>query len=370
MTISTTIIKNSYNGDNSQVVFPYSFKVAQAVDMQVIVRSATGVETVKVFGSDQDYTISGLNSATGGNVTMNVAPSATETILLRRATVQTQPVDLVENDPFSAETVESAFDRSIAIVQELQEEVNRSIKLSPTNTIGSSEFSDNAAQRAGNVLAFSSTGELQATQELGNYRGNWAASLSYVERDLVKDSGNANIYICLTTHTSSGALPISGNADVAKWGLLVDAATAQGYANTTTSNVALSNADVGYTNADVVTSNAARDAAIAARDIATTKRDEAVASAGTASTDAGIATAKADIATTKADESAASAVSAAASAGGGVVRVTASDTNANVLTEKFLAGTDITFSVDNAGGDEKLLVSSPYAIVYAIALGG
>ena len=370
MTISTTIIKNSYDGNGSQVAFPYTFKITENADMQVIVRSAVGVETIKTFGAEQDYIISGINSASGGNVTMNVAPTATEKILLKRTTVQTQQVDLVENDPFSAETVEGAFDRAIAIVQELQEQVNRSIKLSPTNTIGSTEFTDNATQRAGNVLAFSSTGELQATQELGNLRGNWAAGTVYVERDLVKDSGNANVYICTVAHTAGGALPISSNADSAKWGLLVDAATAQGYADTTTANVALSNADVISTNADVVSSNAARDAAIAAKDIAVSNRDEAVASAGTASTDAGIASNKADIATTKAEESAASAISAAASAGGGVVRVTADDTNANVLTDKFLAGTDITFSVTNAGADEKLLISSPYAIVYAIALGG
>ena len=370
MTISTLIIKNQYAGDGSQTVFPYTFRITEAPDMSVIIRSVLGVEAVKVFGAGQDYTISNIGITGGGNVTFNTAPLNTDTVFLRRSTAKTQTLDLVENDPFTAESVEGAFDKAISLVQELSEEVGRSIKLSRTNSIGSSEFTDNAAQRAGNVLAFDSTGELQATQELGQSRGNWSANTSYAQRDLVKDSGTANVFLCLTAHTSSGGLPLTSNADIAKWELLVDAGTAQGYANTTAANVVLSNADVVTTAANVVTSNAARDTTLGARDVAIAKRDVAVASASTASTDAATATAKAVIATTKAEESQASAVSAAASAGGGVVRVTASDTNANVLTEKFLAGTDITFSVANAGGDEKLLVSSPFAIVYAIALGG
>jgi len=146
MTISTTIIKNSYSGDGSTTVFPYTFKISAEADIQVIIRAANGTETVKTLTTD--YTISGVGSASGGNVTMVTAPSATETLVIRRETIQTQTVDLVENDPFTAETVEGAFDKSIAVSQELQEEVDRSIKLSRTNTMTSTEFTADAATRA------------------------------------------------------------------------------------------------------------------------------------------------------------------------------------------------------------------------------
>jgi hypothetical protein len=69
-------------------------------------------------------------------------------------------------------------------------------------------------------------GEIAVTQELGTYKGNWTTATAYYGRDLVKDSSNNNIYICITAHTSSGAVPISSNADSAKWSLLVDAASA------------------------------------------------------------------------------------------------------------------------------------------------
>ena len=69
MTISTTIIKNSYNGTGSQDVFPYTFKITANADIQVIIRSNTGVETVKNLTTH--YTVSGGNGSTG-TVTMSV----------------------------------------------------------------------------------------------------------------------------------------------------------------------------------------------------------------------------------------------------------------------------------------------------------
>jgi len=270
MTISTTIIKNSYSGDGSTTVFPYTFKISAEADIQVIIRASNGTETVKTLTTD--YSVSGVGSASGGNVTMVTAPSATETLVIRRETTQTQTVDLVENDPFTAETVESAFDKSIAVAQELQEEVDRSIKLSRTNTMTSTEFTVDAATRANKILAFDANGEIAVTQELGSYKGNWAASTSYSARDIVKDTTTNNIFIANTAHTSSGSLPLTTNTDSAKWDLLVDAASA-----TSSASAAATSA----TNA----ANSATAAATSASN-ASTSESNAATSASTATTQA------------------------------------------------------------------------------------
>ena len=47
MTISTTTIKNSYSGNNTNLDFTYTFKITDDDDIQVIVRDAAGNETVK-----------------------------------------------------------------------------------------------------------------------------------------------------------------------------------------------------------------------------------------------------------------------------------------------------------------------------------
>ena len=333
MTISTTIIKNSYSGDGSQTVFPYSFKINAEADIQVIIRAANGTETVKTLTTD--YTVSGVGSASGGNVTMVTAPTATETLVIRRETTQTQTVDLVENDPFTAETVEGAFDKSIAVSQELQEEVDRSIKLSRTNTMTSTEFTVDAATRAHKILAFDSSGEISVTQELGTYQGNWAASTAYNERDLVKDTSNNNIYLCNTAHTSSGSQPLSTNTDIAKWDLIVDAASA-----TTSASAAAASATAAASSATAAASSAS--AAATSETNAGTSETNAASSATSAATSA-----------SNASTSETNAASSATAAATSETNAATSETNAATSeTNAATSATNAATSASNASTSE------------------
>jgi len=292
MTITTTTIKNSYSGDGSQDTFAYSFKISADADIQVIIRSAAGTETVKTLTTH--YTVTGAGTASGGNVvfTSGNIPTATETVVLRRNTTQTQTLDLVENDPFTADSVEGAFDKNLSIAQELQEQIDRSIKISRTNTMTSTDFTNSATDRASKILAFDSAGEISVTQELGTYRGDWSASTAYNARDIVKDTSTNNIFICTTSHTSSGSQPLTSNADSAKWALIVDAASA-----TTSASAAASSA------------TAAASSATAAASSAST----ATTQASNASTSASNAASSATAAASSATAAASSATSAAAS---------------------------------------------------------
>ena len=295
MTISTTIIKNSYSGNASQTVFPYTFKISVDADIQVILRSALGVETVKSISTD--YTVSGAGDANGGNVTMVVAPASGETLVIRRATVQTQNIDLVENDPFSAETVEGGFDKSVSLVQEIQEEADRAIKLSRTNTMASTEFTVDAVSRAGKILGFDSAGELVVSQELGTFKGNWSSSATYAARDIIKDTSNNNIYLANTGHTSSGSQPISSNADVAKWDLLVDASSATISASTATTQAGIATTKAGEASASasaaLTSENNSATSETNSANSATTSSNQATASANSATASANSASAAA-----------------------------------------------------------------------------
>ena len=90
--------------------------------------------------------------------------------------------------------------------------------------------------RAGKTLAFDTNGNPVAGEDIGNWRGDWAASTAYGIRDILRDASNYNIYRCNTAHTSSGSTPISSNADAAKWDLVIDAS----YAATQATNAATS----------------------------------------------------------------------------------------------------------------------------------
>jgi len=231
MTISSTTVRNSYSGDNSTTTFSYTFKIFADSDIQVIIRSANGTETTKTITTH--YTVTGAGNSGGGSVifTSGNIPTSTQTVVLRRNIPQTQAIDYIANDPFPAESHEEGLDRATMAIQQLQEEVTRSLKLSKTNTMTSTEFTVGASDRANKILAFDTNGELSVTQELGTNRGNWSSGVTFNARDIVKDSSNNNVYLCNTTHTSTGTTPISSNADSAKWDLIVDAQSATNSAN-------------------------------------------------------------------------------------------------------------------------------------------
>ena len=279
MTISTTTVKNSFSGNASTTAFAYTFKISDDDDIVVIIRSAAGTETVKT--KTTHYTLAGVGNSSGGTVTFTSGntPASGETVLLRRESSNTQATDLVENSPLSAETLETALDAAVMNIQELQEEVDRSIKISRSNTMTSTDFTTSSVNRASKVLAFDSSGEISVTQELGTFKGNWAASTAYVIRDIVKDTNTNNIFICVTAHTSSGSVPLTTNTDSAKWSLLVDAAS-----STTSQTAAASSATASASSATAAASSAtaAASSATAAASSASTSSTQATASASSA----------------------------------------------------------------------------------------
>jgi hypothetical protein len=332
MTISSTTVKNSYSGNSSTTVFAYTFKIFADSDIQVIIRSSTGTETTKTITTH--YTVSGAGDANGGSVTFLTAPVTGETVVLIRNVPQTQAIDYIANDPFPAETHEEGLDRATMTIQQMQEEINRSIKLSKTNTITSTEFTVAAADRANKILAFDSTGEISVTQELGTYKGTdtTVTTVAYVQRDIVKSTSAAqlnNVYICvgdsvvgdLLTDTDHFDLLVdaysAASSAAAAASSATDAETAQTAAELAETNAeaAETNAETAETNAETAETNAAASEANAAtsESNAATSESNAATSESNASTSASTATTQAGIATTQAGNASTSASNASTS---------------------------------------------------------
>jgi hypothetical protein len=327
MTVSSSTSKVQYNGDGSTAVFPYTFKVFDQDDLTVIIRSINGVEITKTVGTH--YTVSGVGGAGGGNVTMLTAPASGEQLTILREQGLVQELDLVPNDPFPAQSLEDALDKLTFMVQTHSEELDRSIKASKTNSIGSTEFTVLAADRANKVFAFDSAGELSVAQELGTYRAGWSAATAYAERDIVKDTSNSNIYICLAAHTSSGVLPVGSNADVAKWGLIVDAASATASAAAAAASEAA--ADLSQVAAAASESAAAASEAASAG-TASASQTSAIAAAASqvaSASSASAASSSASAASTSASNAAASASNASTSATASSNAATSAETSAS-----------------------------------------
>jgi len=268
MTVSTTTSKASASANGTQHSFAYGFKIFADADLQVTVRAADGTETLKTLNTH--YIVTNAGSSSGGNVlfkfntgtssdahfsSTDQRPQSGETVVIKRELTLTQGTDYVANDPFPAESHEDALDRLTFISQQQQEELDRTIKASVTNTISGAEFALSATDRANKVMAFDGSGDLSVTQELGTFKGNWAASTDYVVRDIVKDSGTNNIFIVNTAHTSSGSLPLTTNTNSAKYDLIVDAAS-----STTAQTAAASSASAASTSATASANSATASA--------------------------------------------------------------------------------------------------------------
>ena len=287
MTVSTTIIKNFHNGNASTTNFAYQFRILEDTDLLVIIRTnSTGAEATKTLSTH--YTVAGAGDASGGSITFTSGnvPASGETVVIRRNVPQTQAIDYIANDPFPAETHEEGLDRGTMVAQQVAEESDRSIKLSRTNTMTSTEFTVGATDRANKVLAFDSSGEISVTQELGTYQGTSATTTTaaFSIRDIVKGSTAAqlnNIYICIQASPIGTAL-----TNTSYWVLIVDAVSA------------------------ATSAAAAAASATTAGNSATASANSATASANSATTSGNSATASANSATAAAS----SATDAAASA--------------------------------------------------------
>ena len=300
MTVSTTIIKNFHNGNASTTNFAYQFRILEDTDLLVIIRTnSTGAETTKTLSTH--YTVAGAGDASGGSITFTAGniPASGETVVIRRNVPQTQAIDYIANDPFPAETHEEGLDRGTMVAQQVAEESNRSIKLSRTNTMTSTEFTVGATDRANKVLAFDSAGEISVTQELGTFKGSdtTTTTAAYLQRDIIKSTTAGqlnNVYICVADSVIGDTL-----TDTDHFALLVDAYSAASSATAaaasavdaqsseddaaadlvlTNADVVLTNADVVSTNADVVSTNADvvltnADAAATAADLIATNQD-------------------------------------------------------------------------------------------------
>ena len=403
MTISTTIIKNSYSGNGSTTAFTYNFKITAETEIQVIVKTnATGAESVRSIGTGStNYSVSGVGN-NSGTVTFVTAPTSSETVVLRRSTTQTQGMDLIENDPLPSDTLETAVDKNLAISQELQEQIDRSLKISRANTMTSTEFVTSATDRANKVLAFDSSGELAVTQEIGTYKGTDATTTTaaYVQRDIIKSTTAAqlnNVYICVADAVVGDAL-----TDTDHFALLLDAKSAADSATAAASSATASASSASSSSSSASSSSSSASSSASSASTATTKASEAASSATAAASSATSAAASYDSfddrylgaksSDPSVDNDGASLVTGALyfnSSAGNLrvyngsawiaiaadtdvkVLVSSNDTTAGYLNGKLVAGTGISFTENNDGSNETLTITNtgedPTAL--AIALG-
>lgn len=122
MTVSSAIpARTVFAGNGTTTVFATGFPFVAAADLVVTLIQSDGTEVSKTLTTD--YTVSGGGSppATGSVNTTSFTPASGETLVLERATPDTQTLDLIAHESLPAQNLEGALDRLILQVGELQD---------------------------------------------------------------------------------------------------------------------------------------------------------------------------------------------------------------------------------------------------------
>jgi hypothetical protein len=162
MTISSTVrIAGPYIGNGTATVFSFAFKVFTASNLQVVrVDTSTGLESPLFLTTD--YTVS-LNadqdSNPGGSLTLLAVLATGFNMIITSDIANLQPTDLTNQGGFYPEVITDALDRATIQIQQMADELTRSIKIPVTDGLSLDMELPTAAARANSFLAFDATGE-------------------------------------------------------------------------------------------------------------------------------------------------------------------------------------------------------------------
>jgi hypothetical protein len=208
-----------YTGSAGVGPYAFTFEIINSGDVDVYKNDTLLTLTT-------NYTVT-INSNGTGSVTLVVAATGTDRITIVGARAIERTTDFVTGGDLFANTLNEEIDSQTIFVQQVAETAERSIRAPVTDPTNISMTLPSQLSRAGKTLAFDSNGNPTVGEDIGNWRGDWTTGTSYGVRDLVKDPVNMSIYRVNTAHVSSGSAPISSNADVAKFDLVIDATSAQ-----------------------------------------------------------------------------------------------------------------------------------------------
>lgn len=118
MSVETTHSENTFTGDGSSEFFQFTFRViVDNPDVDVYVDDVLQTSGVQVLPNANQAT------SPGGVVLFDTAPILDAAIVVKRSTTQTQDYSLDVEARLSAPAIETAFDKTVLMIQEVQRDV-------------------------------------------------------------------------------------------------------------------------------------------------------------------------------------------------------------------------------------------------------
>jgi len=217
MSVSNLTSKSGpFAANGSQVNFPFSFKCFNKNDIQVVLTSSDGVESILTVDSDYTVTLtSNQNTSPGGTIATNVAHASGKKITIVSNISPTQTVSFTN---FRPDVVEKSFDKLTLLVQQLYEQVSRAVKTSVSGSTSpdsllSSLFT--AVQTASDYASAAANSVTAAASQVALAAEHVATALGYAN-SASNSVGLAANQVSLATTQANNALASANAADVSE----------------------------------------------------------------------------------------------------------------------------------------------------------
>ena len=128
MAVTEQTPRNTSTAAAGATVFPYSFKIASSADLAVTVDGLLKTLTT-------DYTLSGVGSDSGGNVTFVTPLVGGEVVQLRRAMPLRRQTDYQNLGDLRASTINGDFDAVVMMLQQLKDQLDEAADPPPRTSV-------------------------------------------------------------------------------------------------------------------------------------------------------------------------------------------------------------------------------------------
>ena len=143
MTISSSTRRaGPFAGNGVTVAFPFTFKVFSTADLLVVQAiTATGAEANLALGTNYTVALNAdQNANPGGTITTLVAPPTGQTLTATSQVANLQSLDLTNAGGFYPAVINTALDRATIQIQQLAEQLTRTVKVSISSGIDPTQY--------------------------------------------------------------------------------------------------------------------------------------------------------------------------------------------------------------------------------------
>ena len=221
MTLTTTASSVTYQGNGTATVFPFAFLISDPTQIQVVLTDSTQTPPVVTTLASSQYTVMGIGSASGGNITCTDPVSGAAIITGKSLTIARivpliQDTSFINQGGFYPDVLEGALDYLTMECQQLSAGLAQAVTVplgtSPVNYLAQIQTAANTAVAAQSTAATQSVNAANSASAAASSATNAATSASAAsasQANAAASALSAQNYVTGLTSASTTSLTIA-----------------------------------------------------------------------------------------------------------------------------------------------------------------